>query len=86
MDRRIKLGSRPGRLAATGAKRQAFEQAPVPAQDIETVCHRAITGDRAYYPQAEFHGRTIYFCTETCRSVFLSDPERFYTAHNQRRP
>jgi YHS domain-containing protein len=51
----------------------------------ETVCHRTITGDRAYYPQAEFHGRTIYFCTETCLSVFLSDPERFYAAHSKRK-
>lgn len=61
---------------------------PSPApQDLllpETVCHRTLTGDPAYYPQAEFHGRTIYFCTETCQSVFLSDPERFYEAHSRR--
>jgi YHS domain-containing protein len=51
----------------------------------ETVCHRAITGDPTFYPQAEFHGRIIYFCTETCQSVFQSDPERFYAAHSRRR-
>ena len=50
----------------------------------ETVCHRTITGDPAYYPQAEFHGMTIYFCTETCQSVFLSDPERFFAVHSRR--
>ncbi len=53
---------------------------------LETVCHRTITGDPAYYPRAEFHGRTIYFCFEICQSVFLSDPERFYAAHGRRRP
>jgi hypothetical protein len=37
----------------------------------ETVCHRTITGEPARYPQAEFHGRTIFFCTEACLSVFL---------------
>ena len=51
----------------------------------ETVCNRTITGDPACYPQAEFHGRTIHFCTEICQSVFLSDPERFYAAHSKRR-
>ena len=52
----------------------------------EAVCHRTLTGDLAYVPNEQFHGRIIYFCTETCRSVFLSDPERFYTAHSKRRP
>lgn len=61
---------------------------PFSGEDIafpETVCHRTITGDLAFYPQAEFHGRIIYFCTETCQRVFLSDPERFYAAHSKRR-
>jgi YHS domain-containing protein len=52
----------------------------------ETVCHRTIRGDPAYYPQADFHGRKIYFCTGACQSVFLSDPERFYAAHSKSRP
>lgn len=61
---------------------------PTPLDEIafpETVCQRTITGDPAVYPQVEFHGRIIYFCTEICQSVFLSDPERFYTAHGKRR-
>jgi YHS domain-containing protein len=61
-----------------------------PAEDPiafpETVCHRTIRGDPAYYPKAEFHGRTIFFCTETCQNIFLSDPERFFAAHSKRRP
>jgi YHS domain-containing protein len=62
---------------------------PTPPDDLtfpETVCHRIIPGDRACYPQAEFHGRNIYFCTDTCQGVFLSDPERFYSAHIKERP
>ena len=51
----------------------------------EAVCHRILTGDLVYVPRAEYHGRTIYFCTQTCQSVFLSDPERFYAAHSKRR-
>ena len=56
----------------------------MPARDPETVCHRTISGNLAFHPQAEFHERTIHFCTETCRRVFLSDPERFFAAHSKR--
>jgi YHS domain-containing protein len=61
---------------------------PVPPDNPafpETVCHRTVTIDPAFYPQAEFHGRTIYFCSDTCQRVFLSDPECFYAAHTKRR-
>lgn len=61
---------------------------PAPPDDLafpETVCHRTIPDDPACYPQAEFHGHTIYFCTDTCQSVFLSDPERFYAVHSKLR-
>jgi YHS domain-containing protein len=51
----------------------------------ETVCHRTITGDRAYFPKAEYQGRTIYFCTDYCLNAFLSDPQRFFPAHSRRR-
>jgi YHS domain-containing protein len=63
----------------------AFVDGLVPARALETVCHRTISGDPAYYPQAEFHGRTIYFCTDTCQGVFRSDPERFFAAHSKRK-
>jgi len=51
----------------------------------ETVCHRTVTGDLAYYPKAEYHGRTVYFCTEYCLRAFLVDPERFFPAHSKSR-
>jgi len=76
MDSRIEIGSQPDPAPDTGEEILAFP---------ETVCHRTLTGDPAFYPQAEFHGLTIYFCTETCQSVFLSDPERFHAAHSKRR-
>jgi YHS domain-containing protein len=53
---------------------------------LKTVCQRIIQGDQAFFPQAEFHGQTVYFCTEACQMVFLSDPERFINAHEKRRP
>ena len=77
MDRRTEVDSQPNSFSDENGEITAFP---------ETVCRRTITGDPAYYPRAEFHGRTIYFCTETCQSVFLSDPERFYAAHSKRRP
>jgi len=53
----------------------------------ETVCHRTIIPyNLAFYPQAKFHGRIIYFCTDICHGVFLSDPERFYAVHSKWRP
>ncbi len=76
MDRRTKVGSQPDPAPGAGEEILAFP---------ETVCHRTIRGDPDYYPQAEFHGQTIYFCTETCLSVFLSDPEQFYAAHSKRK-
>ena len=51
----------------------------------ETVCHRTMTGDRSYLPQAEFHGRIIFFCTQTCLEAFQRDPDRFVAAHSRRR-
>jgi YHS domain-containing protein len=52
---------------------------------LKTICQRSILGDRAFFPQGEFHGQTVFFCTEACQQVFLSDPERFITAHSKRR-
>jgi YHS domain-containing protein len=50
----------------------------------ETVCQRTLSGDLNYYPKTEYHGQTIYFCTEYCLRAFLADPERFYPAHSKR--
>ena len=39
--------------------------------------------DSQYFPRAEYRGRTIFFCTESCLAAFNSDPERFYRAHRK---
>jgi YHS domain-containing protein len=74
MDRRTEVSSHTDPVLDASEKRLAFPEA---------VCRRAIPGDLARFPQAEFHGRIIYFCTDTCQSVFMSDPERFYAAHSK---
>ena len=53
---------------------------PAPACP-ETVCRRLIPADPAYYPQAEYRGQVLYFCTETCLHAFQDDPERFIAVH-----
>jgi YHS domain-containing protein len=52
-------------------------------QRFHTVCKRVFKADPSYFPQAEYHGKKIYFCTESCLNAFLADPERFYCAHSQ---
>ena len=37
--------------------------------------------DPQYFPSAQYHGRTIRFCTESCLSAFLADPDIFYKVH-----
>jgi YHS domain-containing protein len=39
--------------------------------------------DPQYFPRAQYRGRTIYFCTESCLSAFLADPETFYKVHRK---
>ncbi|MFL7870538.1 MAG: YHS domain-containing protein, partial [Anaerolineales bacterium] len=50
---------------------------------FHTVCKRVFQADANYFPQVEYHGKTIYFCTESCLNAFLADPERFYCTHSQ---
>lgn len=47
-----------------------------------TLCGRIFwDADPAYYPRAEYRGRTIYLCTDSCLSTFLADPAIFYKVH-----
>jgi YHS domain-containing protein len=49
-----------------------------------TLCGRIFHHtDPQYFPRAEYRGRTIYFCTESCLGAFQSDPKRFYAAHRK---
>jgi YHS domain-containing protein len=47
-----------------------------------TLCGRVFRDtDPAYFPRAEYKGRTIYFCTDSCLGAFLADPDLFYKVH-----
>jgi YHS domain-containing protein len=49
-----------------------------------TLCGRIFRNtDPQYFPRAEYRGRTIYFCTESCLGAFQADPKRFYAAHRK---
>jgi len=47
-----------------------------------TLCGRIFHNtDPQYFPRAEYRGRIIYLCTESCLGAFRADPKRFYMAH-----
>jgi len=47
-----------------------------------TLCGRVFRDtDPAYFPRAEYKGRTIYLCTDSCLGAFLADPDLFYKVH-----
>ena len=47
-----------------------------------TLCGRIFRDtDSSYFPFAEYRGRKIYLCTESCLGAFLSDPDLFYKVH-----
>jgi YHS domain-containing protein len=47
-----------------------------------TLCGRIFRdSDPAYFPRAQYRGRTIYLCTEACLGAFLADPDIFYRVH-----
>ncbi|MFZ5910283.1 MAG: hypothetical protein ACOYYU_09735 [Chloroflexota bacterium] len=52
-------------------------------EPITLLCGRRMTGEPAYYPQATYRERTIYFCTESCFNAFRADPDAFYLAHSR---
>jgi YHS domain-containing protein len=67
-----------GRVTAASPIAQAVDR-------FHTVCKRVLRADPDYFPRAEYRGKTIYFCTESCLDAFLADPERFYCAHSRPR-
>jgi hypothetical protein len=47
-----------------------------------TLCGRVFRDtDPGYFPRAEYRGRTILLCTESCLGAFLADPDIFYKVH-----
>ncbi len=49
-----------------------------------TICGRVFHADPRYFPTAQYRGRTIYMCTDSCLGAFLSDPDRFVAAHKKK--
>jgi len=57
-------------------------QKPLAPRKFTTVCRRILRNtDPQYFPSAQYHGRTIYFCTESCLNAFLADQDLFYKMH-----
>jgi hypothetical protein len=51
-------------------------------QKFVTLCGRIFRDtDASYYPRAEYRGRTILLCTDSCLGAFLADPDVFYKVH-----
>ncbi|MFN8381957.1 MAG: hypothetical protein U0V02_08465 [Anaerolineales bacterium] len=47
-----------------------------------TLCGRIYRdADPQYFPSAEYHGRTLYFCTNACLGAFFADPDLFCKVH-----
>lgn len=47
-----------------------------------TLCGRIFrVAEPKYYPRAEYRGRIIYLCTESCFGAFKADPDIFYKVH-----
>jgi len=47
-----------------------------------TLCGRIFRDtDPAYYPHAQYRGRIILLCTESCLGAFRADPNVFYKVH-----
>jgi hypothetical protein len=52
------------------------------ARKFVVLCGRVFRdADPKYFPSAQYRGRTIRFCTESCLGAFLADPNIFYKVH-----
>lgn len=55
---------------------------PKKHRQFVTLCGRIFRDtDPQYYPRAEYRGRLIYLCTDSCLGAFLADPDLFYKVH-----
>ncbi len=91
MHTRLTVPSRPttrlGALSAAGYNRR-MSDGTLPsgkhALKFVTLCGRTYHNtDPQYFPRAEYRGRILYFCTDSCLGAFQADPARFYVAHRR---
>jgi len=59
---------------------------PKPSSEPTMLCGRRMTVHLDYAIRANYQGRIIHFCTESCLNAFRADPERFYYAHSKTTP
>jgi len=53
-----------------------------PRKKFVTLCGRIFRDtDPDYFPRAQYRGKTILLCTESCLGAFLADPDIFYKVH-----
>ncbi len=48
------------------------------------VCGRSVQGDPRYFPNVQYQGRAVFFCTEFCRNAFEAAPDRFVEVHSHK--
>jgi YHS domain-containing protein len=59
-----------------------MESKPDKPRKFVTLCGRIFKDtDPQYFPRAQYHGRTIFLCTDACLGAFLADPDLFYKMH-----
>jgi len=46
---------------------------------IDPVCNMQVDGEDAEFT-AKYDGKTYYFCSESCKKEFESDPEEYVSA------
>jgi YHS domain-containing protein len=55
---------------------------PIKPQKFVTLCGRIfINTDSQYFPHAQYRGRTIFLCTDSCLGAFQANPDLFYKMH-----
>ena len=58
------------------------EKQLTPKRKFVTLCGRIFRdADPDYFPRAQYRGRTISLCTDSCLGAFLADPDIFYRVH-----
>jgi len=58
------------------------QKAAIKPQQFVALCGRIFTNtDPKYFPAAQYRGRTIRLCTESCLGAFLADADVFYKVH-----
>jgi YHS domain-containing protein len=61
---------------------EKIEQAKKFHKKFVALCGRIFRDtDPQYFPSAQYRGRRIYLCTESCLGAFLADPDLFYKMH-----